>query len=115
MDTGDIAFIILLSLPLIMWIGGEIRFRKSKDAKWIKKGRGNKSVKKYSESVLRWKFSCIEKSTSGELNEIEERELIEFVEREHQLHEARNREEKRMLCRAVPWFMIILMLWSYIK
>ena len=47
MDTGDIAFIILLSLPLIMWIGGEIRFRKSKDAKWIKKARGNKSLKKY--------------------------------------------------------------------
>ena len=115
MDNGDIVFIILLSLSLIMWIGGEIFFRKSKDAIWIKKGRGNKSVKKYSESVLRWKFSCIEKSTSGELNEIEERELIEFVEREHQLHEARNREEKRMLCRAVPWFMIILMLWSYIK
>ena len=40
MDTGDIAFIILLSLPLVMWIGGEIRFRKSKDAKWIKKARG---------------------------------------------------------------------------
>ena len=37
MDTGDIAFIILLSLPLIMWMGGEILFRKSKDAKWIKK------------------------------------------------------------------------------
>ena len=115
MDNGDITFIIFLSLFLIPWIGGEILFRKSKDAKWIKKGRGNKSVKKYSESVLRWKFSCIEKSESGELNEIEERELIEFVEREHQLHEARNREEKRMLCRAVPWFMIILMLWSYIK
>ena len=115
MDNGDIVFIILLSLSLIMWIGGEIFFRKSKDAIWIKRGRGNKSVKKYSESVLRWKFSCIEKSESGELNEIEERELIEFVEREHQLHEARNREEKRMLCRAVPWFMIILMLWSYIK
>ena len=115
MDTGDIAFIILLSLPLIMWIGGEIRFRKSKDAKWIKKGRGNKSVKKYSESVDRRKFSYIEKSKSGVLNEIEERELIELLDQEHQLHEACKREEKRMLCRAVPWFMIILMLWSYIK
>ena len=114
MDNGDITFIILLSLLLIPWIGGEIRFRKSKDAKLIKKGRGNKSVKKYSESVLRWKFNCFEKSASGELNEIEERELIEFVEHEHQLHEACKREEKRMLCRAVPWFFIILMLGTYI-
>ena len=114
MDTGDIAFIILLSLPLIMWIGGEIRFRKSKDAKWIKKGRGNKSVKKYSESVDRRKFSYIEKSKSGVLNEIEERELIELLDQEHQLHEACKREEKRMLCRAVPWFFIILMLGTYI-
>ena len=114
MDNGDITFIIFLSLFLIPWIGGEIRFRKSKDAKWIKKARGNKSVKKYSESVLRLKFSCIEKSTSGELNEIEERELIEFVEREHQLKEACKRQEKRMLCRAVPWFFIILMLGTYI-
>ena len=30
-----------------------------------KKGRGNKSVKKYSESVNRRKFSYIEKSKSG--------------------------------------------------
>ena len=114
MDNGDITFIILLSLFLIPWIGGEIRFRKSKDAKWIKKGRGNKSVKKYSESVNRRKFSYIEKSKSGVLNEIEERELIEFVEHEHQLKEACKREEKRMLCRAVPWFFIILMLGTYI-
>ena len=106
MDTGDIAFIILLSLPLIMWIGGEILFRKSKDAKWIKKGRGNKSVKKYSESVDRRKFSYIEKSKSGVLNEIEERELIELIEQEHQLDEAYKREEKRLLCRAVPCFLL---------
>ena len=35
-----------------------------------KKGRGNKSVKKYSESVNRRKFSYIEKSKSGVLNVI---------------------------------------------
>ena len=114
MDTGDITLIFILYTLLMMWIGGEILFRKSKDAKWIKKGRGNKSVKKYSESVLRWKFSCIEKSASGELNEIEERELIELLDQEHQLHEACKREEKRLLCRAVPWFFIILMFGIYI-
>ena len=114
MDNSDIVFIILLSLSLILWIGGEILYRKSKDAIWIKRGRGNKSVKKYSESVNRRKFSYIEKSKSGVLNEIEERELIEFVEHEHQLKEACKREEKRMLCRAVPWFFIILMLGTYI-
>jgi len=37
MDNGDITFIILLSLSLIIWIGGEILYRKSKDAIWIKK------------------------------------------------------------------------------
>ena len=70
MDNGDITFIILLSLSLIIWIGGEILYRKSKDAIWIKKGRGNKSVKEYSESVNRRKFSYIEKSKSGVLNVI---------------------------------------------
>ena len=114
MDTGDITLIFILYTLLMMWIGGEILFRKSKDAKWIKKGRGNKSVKKYSESVDRRKFSYIEKSKSGVLNEIEERELIELLDQEHQLHEACKREEKRLLCRAVPWFFIILMFGIYI-
>jgi hypothetical protein len=114
MDNGDITFIILLSLFLIPWIGGEIRFRKSKDAKWIKKGRGNKSVKKYRESVNRRKFSYIEKSKSGVLNEIEERELIELIDQEHKLKEAYKREERRFLCRSVLWFFIILMLGTYI-
>ena len=114
MDNSDIVFIILLSLSLIIWIGGEIRFRKSKDAKWIKKGRGNKSVKKYSESVNRRKFSYIEKSKSGVLNVIEERELNELLDQEHQLKEAYKREEGRLACRAVPWFFIILMLGTYI-
>ena len=101
MDTGDIVF-ILLSLALIMWIGGEIFFRKSKDAIWIKRGRGNKSVKKYSESVNRRK------------NVIEERELNELLDQEHQLKEAYKREEGRLACRAVPWFFIIMMLGFYI-
>ena len=113
MDNGDIVFIILLSLSLIMWIGGEIFFRKSKDAIWIKRGRGNKSVKKYSESVNRRKFSYIEKSKSGVLNVIEERELNELLDQEHQLKEAYKREAGRLACRAVPWFFIIMMLGFY--
>ena len=114
MDNSDIVFIILLSLSLIIWIGGEILYRKSKDAIWIKKGRGNKSVKKYSESVNRRKFSYIEKSKSGVLNVIEERELNELLDQEHQLKEAYKREEGRLACRAVPWFFIIMMLGFYI-
>ena len=116
MDTGDIAFIILLSLPLIMWIGGEIRFRKSKDAKWIKKGRGNKSLEKYRESVNRQKHNYIKDNNlvGKVLNEIEKKELNELLDQEHQLKEACKREEKRMLCRAVPWFFIILMFGIYI-
>ena len=113
MDNGDITFIIFLSLFLIPWIGGEIRFRKSKDAKWIKKGRGNKSLEKYRESVNRRKFSYIEKSKSGVLNVIEERELNELLDQEHQLKEAYKREEGRLACRAVPWFFIIMMLGFY--
>ena len=114
MDTGDIAFIILLSLPLIMWIGGEIRFRKSKDAKWIKKARGNKSVKKYYYSAITRRHNYGKNLVGKELNEIEEKELNELLDQEHQLKEACKREEKRMLCRAVPWFFIILMLGTYI-
>ena len=114
MDTGDITLIFILYTLLMMWIGGEILFRKSKDAKWIKKGRGNKSVKKYSESVDRRKFSYIEKSKSGVLNVIEERELNELLDLEHQLKEAYKREEGRLACRAVPWFFIIMMLGFYI-
>ena len=113
MDNNDIVFIILLSLSLIIWIGGEILYRKSKDAIWIKRGRGNKSVKKYSESVNRRKFSYIEKSKSGVLNVIEERELNELLDQEHQLKEAYKREEGRLACRAVPWFFIIMMLGFY--
>ena len=113
MDNSDIVFIILLSLSLIIWIGGEILYRKSKDAIWIKRGRGNKSVKKYSESVNRRKFSYIEKSKSGVLNVIEERELNELLDLE-QLKEAYKREEGRLACRAVPWFFIILMIGFYI-
>ena len=116
MDTGDIAFIILLSLPLIMWIGGEIRFRKSKDAKWIKKARGNKSVKKYYYSAITRRHNYIKDNNLlvKDLNEIEKKEVSELLDQEHQLHEACKREEKRMLCRAVPWFFIILMLGTYI-
>ena len=113
MDNSDIVFIILLSLSLIIWIGGEILYRKSKDAIWIKRGRGNMSVKKYSESVNRRKFIYIEKSKSGVLNVIEERELNELLDQEHQLKEAYKREEGRLACRAVPWFFIIMMLGFY--
>ena len=72
MDNGDITFIILLSLLLIPWIGGEIRFRKSKDAKWIKKGRGNKSLAKYYDSAIRRRHNYIKGNNlvSKVLNEI---------------------------------------------
>ena len=56
----------------------------------------------------------MEKSKSGVFNVIEERELNELLDQEHQLKEACNREEKRMLCSAVPWFFIILILGTYI-
>ena len=117
MDNGDITFIIFLSLFLIPWIGGEIRFRKSKDAKWIKKARGNKSVKKYYYSAITRRHNYIKDNNllGKVLNEIEKKEVSELLDQEHQLKEACNREEKRMFFRAVPWFMIILMLWAYIK
>ena len=116
MDNGDITFIILLSLLLIPWIGGEIRFRKSKDAKWIKKGRGNKSLEKYRESVNRQKHNYIKDNNlvGKVLNEIEKKEISELLDQEHQLKEAYKREEGRLACRAVPWFFIIMMLGFYI-
>ena len=111
MDSGDITLIILLTLLLVMWIGGEIHFRKSKDAKWIKKARGNKSVRKYRESVIGRKLSHIEKW--GILDEIEKKQFSD-VEQEQQFKKAYKREERRFLCRSVLWFMIILMLGCYI-
>ena len=56
----------------------------------------------------------MEKSKSGVLNVIEERELNELLDLENQLKEAYKREEGRLDCRAVPWFFIILMLGFYI-
>ena len=114
MDNGDITFIILLSLFLIPWIGGEIRFRKSKDAKWIKKGRGNKSLTKYYDSANRRRHNYQKNLVGKVLNEIEKKEYAELCEQENQLKEACKREERRFLCRAVPWFFIILMLGTYI-
>ena len=56
----------------------------------------------------------MEKSKSGVFNVIEERELNELLDQEHQLKEACKRDEGRLGCRAVPLFFIILMLGTYI-
>ena len=53
-----------------MWIGGEIRFRKSKDAKWIKKGRGNKSLAKYYDSAITRRHNYGKNLVGKVLNEI---------------------------------------------
>ena len=81
-----------------------------------KKGRGNKSLAKYYDSAIRRRHNYIKGNNlvGKVLNEIEKKEVSELLDQEHQLKEACKREEKRMLCRAVPWFMIILMLGCYI-
>ena len=49
------------------------------------------------------------------LNEIEEKELNELLDQGASVKGfACKRKEKRMLCRAVPWFFIILMFGIYI-
>ena len=74
-----------------------------------KKGRGNKPVKKYYYSAITRRHNYIkDKNLVGKvLNEIEKKEVSELLDQEHQLKEACNREEKRMLCRAVPWFLLL--------
>ena len=92
MKPTDIYLIILIGFFLFIWGVGEFLWRKSKDAGWINKAKGNMSVKKYRESIAGQKF--------GELSEIEKR----------QLRAAITNEQMRIVSRAVPWFFIIMFL-----
>ena len=92
MKPTDIYLIILIGFFLCIWGVGEFLWRKSKDAGWINKAKGNKSVRKYRESIAGQKF--------GELSKIEKQQLSTAIKN----------EEMRIASRAVPWFFIIMFL-----
>ena len=92
MKPTDIYLIILIGFFLFIWGVGEFLWRKSKDAGWINKAKGNMSVKKYRESIAGQKF--------GELSEIEKRELRAAI----------TNEQMRIVSRGLPWFFIIMFL-----
>ena len=92
MKPTDIYLIILIGFFLCIWGVGEFIWRKSNDASWINKAKGNKSVRKYRESIAGQKF--------GELSKIEKQ----------QLRAAITNAEMRIVSRAVPWFFIIMFL-----
>ena len=92
MKPTDIYLIILIGFFLCIWGVGEFLWRKSKDAGWINKAKGNMSVKKYRESIAGQKF--------GELSEVEKEELIAAI----------TNEQWRIVSRGLPWFFIIMFL-----
>ena len=92
MKPTDIYLIIIIGVFLFIWGVGEFLWRKSKDAGWINKAKGNMSVKKYRESIAGQKF--------GELSEVEKEELIAAI----------TNEQWRIVRRALPWFFIIMFL-----
>ena len=92
MKPTDIYLIILIGFFLCIWGVGEFLWRKSKDAGWINKAKGNMSVKKYRESIAGQKF--------GELSEVEKEELIAAL----------TNEQWRIVSRGLPWFFIIMFL-----
>ena len=92
MKPTDIYLIILIGFFLCIWGVGEFLWRKSKDAGWIHKAKGKKSVKKYRESIAGQKF--------GELSEVEKEELIAAI----------TNEQWRIVSRGLPWFFIIMFL-----
>ena len=101
-ETNDICLIFIVGLFLWICIS-EFKCRKSKDAKWIKKGKGNNSVAKYRESVIGRKLSALEKC--GILDEIEKKQFSE-VEQE-QLIAAHHSEIQRTNMRIfLPIFII---------
>ena len=102
-ETKDICLIFIVGL--FLWICvSEFKCRKSKDVTWIKKGKGNKSVAKYRESVLGRKLSALEKC--GILDEIEKKQFSE-VEQE-QLIAAHHSEIQRTNMRIfLPIFIIV--------
>ena len=92
MKPADIYLIIIIGFFLFIWGVGEFLWRKSKDAGWINKAKGNMSVKKYRESIAGQKF--------GELSEVEKEELIAAI----------TNEQWRIVSRGLPWFFIIMFL-----
>ena len=92
MKPADIYLIIIVGFFLFIWGVGEFLWRKSKDAGWINKAKGNMSVKKYRESIAGQKF--------GELSEVEKEELIAAL----------TNEQWRIVFRGFPWFFIIMFL-----
>ena len=92
MKPADIYLIIIIGFFLFIWGVGEFLWRKSKDAGWINKAKGNMSVKKYRESIAGQKF--------GELSKVEKEELIAAI----------TNEQWRIVSRGLPWFFIIMFL-----
>ena len=92
MKPTDIYLLIIIGFFLCSWGMGEFLWRKSKDAGWINKAKGNMSVKKYRESIAGQKF--------GELSEVEKEELIAAI----------TNEQWRIVSRGLPWFFIIMFL-----
>ena len=89
---NDVAFLSGMGFLFFIWVVGEFFFRKSKDATWIEKARGNKSVREYRESIAGQKF--------GELSEIEKQQLIAALKN----------ETFRYVFRWAPWILIIMLL-----
>ena len=92
MKAADIYLIIIIGFFLFIWGVGEFLWRKSKDAGWINKAKGNMSVKKYRESIAGQKF--------GELSKVEKEELGAAI----------TNEQWRIVSRGMPWFFIIMFL-----
>ena len=92
MRPADIYLLIIIGFFLCSWGMGEFLWRKSKDAGWINKAKGNMSVKKYRESIAGQKF--------GELSEVKKQELIAAI----------TNEQWRIVSRGLPWFFIIMFL-----
>jgi hypothetical protein len=90
--AADIYLIIIIGFFLFIWGVGEFLWRKSKDAGWINKAKGNMSVKKYRESIAGQKF--------GKLSKVEKGELIAAL----------TNEQWRIVSRGMPWFFIIMFL-----
>ncbi|MDA7680817.1 hypothetical protein N8603_00365 [Verrucomicrobiales bacterium] len=110
MEPSDILLLILLGAPALIWVGAEFKYRKSKDASWVKKAKRNKSVSKYRQSLVGRKLSGFEQT--GDPSQIERKQFSE-VEQE-QLIKAYFREQQRVLWRVVPWLVIALILGTYI-
>ena len=92
MKPTEVYLIILIGFFLCIWGVGEFLWRKSKDAGWINKAKGNMSVKKYRESIAGQKFE--------ELSEVEKEELGAAIKN----------EQWRIVSRGLPWFFIIMFL-----